>query len=170
MKTKVNEKRQQGYMDRRKGVEPKDSSPEYLTGYYEFRVGFLAGSFDILHPGYIAMFQDAKTICDWLVVGLHSCKNLEDPNKIPPILSVEERVDKLFALRYVDHVIIYNSEAELLQLLKDIKPDIRILGTDYKNKSYTGMELDIPIYFHKRDHDWSTTKFKKLIAEQFKDK
>jgi glycerol-3-phosphate cytidylyltransferase len=128
-------------------------------------VGFLAGSFDVLHPGYIIMFEDAKNVCDKLIVGLHSCEELKDPKKIPPVLSVEDRKRKLEAIRYVDEVIIYNSENELYKLLKDLKPDIRILGTDYKEKWFTGKDLkDIKVYFHDRNHDWSTTKFKRLIS------
>tara|TARA_Y100000592_G_C5322668_1_gene245544 strand:- start:247 stop:657 length:411 start_codon:yes stop_codon:yes gene_type:complete len=129
------------------------------------KTGFLAGNFDVIHPGYILMFQDCKEVCDHLIVGLHIDPSIERPEKMSPILSVEERTSILLELRSVDEVVTYNTEAELVQLLEELKPDVRVLGTDYKDRSFTGDHLNIPIHYHERNHEWSTTRFKKEIAK-----
>ena len=132
------------------------------------KVGFLAGNFDVIHPGYIRMFRDAKSVCDKLIVGLHTDPTIERPHKLKPILSTYERTETLLELRSVDDVVCYDTEADLVNLLKDLKPDVRILGTDYKGTRFTGDELGIDIYYHSRDPFWSTTRFKKLIAESLR--
>ena len=115
------------------------------------------------------MFQDCKEVCDHLIVGLHIDPSIERPEKMPPILSVEERTSILLELRSVDEVVTYNTEAELVQLLEELKPDVRVLGTDYKDRSFTGDHLNIPIHYHERNHEWSTTRFKKEIAKSISD-
>ena len=70
---------------------------------------------------------------------------------------------QLEAIRYIDEIVVYNTEEELLEWLKILKPDVRILGSDYKDKDFTGMELDIEIYYHDRSHDWSTTNLRNKI-------
>ena len=125
--------------------------------------GFVASSFDLMHPGYILMFQDAKTVCDYLICGLHDDPTVDRPTKNKPILTLEERKIVLSAIKYVDEIVVYNTEVELYDLLKGIKPDVRILGTDYVGKSFTGDDLDIPIHWHDRFHNWSTTSLKRRI-------
>lgn len=122
--------------------------------------GFIAGAFDIIHPGYVQMFREAKHHCDFLVVGLH--EDPESNGKLRPILSVDDRMNILQSIRYVDRVIPYRGESGLLELLEYEKPNIRFLGDDYKNKTYTGQDL-APIHFLDRSHNWSTTKLKHLI-------
>lgn len=126
--------------------------------------GVIAGNFDIIHPGYIKMFKEAKENCDWLVVLLHRDPSIERPKKLKPILSVEERREMLMELKSVDGVISYTYEIELLELLKVGEFNVRFLGDDYINKPFTGDELKIPIHYFNRNHGWSTTKFKKKIA------
>ena len=129
--------------------------------------GIIAGNFDVIHPGYVRFFKDAKhKACDWLIVALHVDPTIERPHKAKPILSAEERTEVLLSIKYVDEVVYYNTEAELLNLLQNIRPNVRILGSDYKDKPYTGDSLGIPVYYHVRDHDWSTTRFKNEITEQ----
>jgi len=128
------------------------------------KIGFLAGNFDVIHPGYIKMFKDCKLICDWLIVALHSDPSIERPEKTKPILSTLERTEILLELQSVDQVIPYTTESSLLELLEKVKPHIRILGSDYKDRGFTGDGLGIPIHYHERSHAWSTTKFKKEIA------
>ncbi len=127
------------------------------------KVGFVAGSFDVIHPGYISMFRDAKSHCDKLVVALQENSALERPSKIPPILSIKERRDILESIVYVDEVVEYQFEKDLYDLLKDIKPDVRFLGDDYGDKGFTGDDLNIEVCHISRDHGWSTTKFKNMI-------
>lgn len=129
--------------------------------------GLIAGNFDVIHPGYIRYFKDAKENCDYLIVALHVDPTIERPQKYKPILNKEERTEILLAIKFIDEVVYYNTESELLELIGKIKPQIRILGSDYKDKKFTGDNLDIPVYFHKRDHKWSTTRFKDLIRKSF---
>jgi len=125
--------------------------------------GFIAGSFDIIHPGYITMFKEAKEYCDYLIVGLQVDPTIERPEKIKPILDYQDRFNILSSIKYINQIYSYTLEEDLFNLLKIIKPDIRFLGDDYKNKNITGKELNIPIYYIDRSHGWSTTKFKELI-------
>tara|TARA_A100001515_G_C4484991_1_gene181330 strand:- start:136 stop:552 length:417 start_codon:yes stop_codon:yes gene_type:complete len=132
------------------------------------KFGFIAGNFDVIHPGYVKMFKDAKNVCDWLIVALHDDPSLERKEKLKPVLSVGERTEILKTLEPIDEVIPYQTESDLYELLQRVSPDIRILGDDYVDKDYTGKDLDIPVYFHKRCRKWSATLFKKKIAESFK--
>ena len=131
------------------------------------RIGVIAGNFDVIHPGYIYMFDECKQNCDHLVVFLHSDPTIERPEKLKPILSVEERRKILFALD-IPTVISYDTEKELYHMLKDGDFDVRFLGDDYIGKSFTGDDLNIPIHYLNRDHGWSTTKYKQLIANSLK--
>jgi glycerol-3-phosphate cytidylyltransferase len=126
--------------------------------------GVLAGNFDVMHPGYIKMFKECKTKCSHLTVLLHTDPTIERPEKLKPILSVEERKEMLLELRSVDEVTTYTLEAELYDLLKEGDYSIRFLGSDYVDKTFTGDNLNSSIYYISRDHGWSTTKFKKEIA------
>lgn len=127
--------------------------------------GVIAGNFDVIHPGYIEMFKECRINCGHFVVLLHDDPSLERPEKLKPILSVEERYEMLSAIRYIDEIKVYRTEKELHELLVNEKPDVRFLGDDYKDKSFTGDDLDIRIHYLDRSHGWSTTKYKKLIAE-----
>ena len=129
------------------------------------RKGIIAGNFDVMHPGYIKMFRECKSYCDKFIVFLHTDPSIERPHKLKPILSLEERIEMLESIKYIDEVAFYTYEAELLKLLDAYQPDIRFLGDDYKGKTYTGFELNIPIHYLDRSHGWSTTKFKHMIAE-----
>lgn len=131
----------------------------------KYKKGIIAGNFDVIHPGYIKMFKECKSYCKDFIILLHSDPSIERPHKIKPILSVEERTEVLSSIKYIDGVRTYTFEDELVQLIKELEPDIRFLGDDYRGKTYTGFELDIPVHYLNRDHGWSTTKFKKLIAD-----
>lgn len=139
-------------------------------------IGIIAGNFDIIHPGYIAMFTEMKHHCDHLIVMLQTDPTIERPEKCKPILSVEDRIDILNSLRQVDEVHTYTLESELYEYLKRFTVAhndeslqanyVRFLGDDYIGRSFTGDDLDIPIHYINRDHGWSTTKFKKQIADE----
>tara|TARA_R100000734_G_C3264410_1_gene62133 strand:- start:33 stop:449 length:417 start_codon:yes stop_codon:yes gene_type:complete len=129
--------------------------------------GIIAGNFDVIHPGYIEMFKEMKKYCTVLIVLLHTDPSIERPHKLKPILSSDERREILLSLKYVDDVIRYTYEEQLYDLLKIGEFNIRFLGDDYRNKPFTGDDLKIPIHYLNRDHGWSTTKFKKLIAESY---
>ena len=127
--------------------------------------GVIAGNFDIIHPGYIQMFKGAKDICTELIIFLHTDPSIERPEKHKPILSIEERTETLKAIKYIDKVFTYTYESELYDLLKENSPHVRILGSDYINKSFTGDDLKNTVYFMSRESGWSTTKFKNLIKQ-----
>ena len=129
-----------------------------------FKKGVICGNFDVIHPGYIAMFKEMSENCDWLTVLLHTDPSVERPHKLKPILSDDERKELLLSIKYIDDVIRYTYEEQLLDLLTVGEFDIRFLGDDYIGKPVTGDNLKIPIHYLNRDHGWSTTKFKKLIA------
>jgi glycerol-3-phosphate cytidylyltransferase len=132
------------------------------------RIGVIAGNFDVIHPGYIHMFNECKKYCNYLIVLLHEDPTNERPEKLKPILSVEERLLILYSLKQVNLVMTYKTEAELYDILDEMNPDVRFLGDDYIGKPFTGNDLDIPIHYLNRDHGWSTTKYKQLIANSLK--
>ena len=130
-----------------------------------YKTGIIAGNFDVIHPGYIKMFKECKSYCKQFIVLLHTDPSIERPEKLKPILTKEERTEVLTSIKFIDAIAYYTYEKELVDLIKRLSPDIRFLGDDYRGKTYTGFELDIPVHYLNRDHGWSTTKFKKLIAD-----
>ena len=128
-------------------------------------IGVIAGNFDVIHPGYVYMFDECKKHCDILLLLLHDDPSIERPEKIKPILDLNERNMILSSLKQIDRIITYQIESDLYDILKAEQIDIRFLGDDYKNKAFTGDDLGIPIHYLDRSHGWSTTKFKKMIAE-----
>ena len=130
------------------------------------KIGFTCSCFDLLHTGHILMLKDSKQQCDKLIVGLQTDPSIDRPlTKNKPIQSLRERKIQLEAVRYVDDIFVYETESDLIDLLKLIKPDVRILGSDYKDESFTGDELNIPIYYHKRDHDYSSSDLRQKIID-----
>lgn len=132
-----------------------------------YEIGVVAGNFDVIHPGYVKLFKTIAKKCNTPFILLHEDPTIERPDKCKPILSVEERkemIESLFDYQMV-FFLTYNTEDELHFLLKSLNPDVRFLGDDYADKSFTGDDLHIPIYWVDRNHGWSTTKFKKAIAD-----
>ena len=130
-----------------------------------YNMGVIAGNFDVIHPGYIKMFKECKTYCKQLIVLLHIDPSIERPEKLKPILTKQERTEILTSIKFINGIAYYTYEKELVDLIYRLNPDIRFLGDDYRGKTYTGFELDVPVHYLNRDHGWSTTKFKKLIAD-----
>jgi glycerol-3-phosphate cytidylyltransferase len=135
---------------------------------FQWNRGLICGSFDVIHPGYIHLFKDAKSVCKKLVIALQSDPTVDRPEKIKPSQTIEDRELILRSIKYIDDVVHYTTESELYNLLKTDIYDVRILGTDYMNKDYTGKDLNKPEYFHSRNHGYSTTQFKKNIKENMK--
>ena len=138
---------------------------EIKRKYKGKRIGFCCSAFDILHCGHILMLEDCKKQADILVVGLHTNPNLDRDNKNVPIQTYEEREIQIKGCKYVDEVIMYATEDDLMNILVTLNPDVRILGTDWMNKPYTGHQLSIPIYWHQRKHNWSTTYLRERIYQ-----
>ena len=129
-------------------------------------VGFTAGNFDLLHPGYIYTFEEAKRHCEKFIIFLHRDPSLHRKSKYKPVIPPWDRYKALMSIKYIDDVYMYNDEDELLKLIKFFKPDVRILGEDYIVRSFTGDDLVIDIIYTSRSHGWSTTKLKDLITKQ----
>ena len=130
------------------------------------KIGFTCSCFDLLHAGHILMLKDSKEQCDYLIVGLQTDPTIDRPEKNKPIQSFEERKIQLEAVKYIDEIIVYETENDLYKIIYDLNPDIRILGTDYVNKYFTGIDLHIPLYFHKRNHNYSTSGLREKIKEK----
>ena len=129
--------------------------------------GFTCSCFDLLHAGHILMLKDSKEQCDYLIVGLQTDPTLDRPEKNQPIQSFEERKIQLEAVKYVDEIFTYETEEDLYKKLLEISPDVRILGSDYIDKPFTGDDLDIPIYFHDRKHNYSSTNLRGSIVSEY---
>ncbi len=131
--------------------------------------GIIAGAFDAVHPGYIKMFKMAKQVCSHLSIALHEDPSIER-KKLKPILSVEDRIEILSSIKYIDDILVYKTENDLIQILKNNKFNIRFLGEDYKTNKITAPELTDEIYFIDRSHGWSTTEYKNKIYLSMKEK
>ena len=132
------------------------------------KVGFTAGAFDLCHAGHMLMFEEAKTQCDYFIVGLQSDPTIDRPEaKNKPIMSLKEQMIILKGIKYIDEIVEYDTEADLLKLLTEntLGIDVRILGVEYKDKPYTGRELPLPVYFNSRDHGYSTTELRHRVYE-----
>jgi len=132
----------------------------------KYKLGFTAGNFDLLHPGYIYTFEEAKRHCEKFIIFLHRDPSLHRKSKYKPVIPPWDRYKALMSIKYIDDVYMYNDEDELLKLIKHFKPDVRILGEDYIGQSFTGDDLPIDIIYTSRSHNWSTTKLKDLITKQ----
>lgn len=129
------------------------------------KIGFTASSFDLLHPGHISMLAEARSRCDFLVVGLLSDPTISRPDiKHKPIQSTFERFVQIQAIEYIDVLIPFDTEEDLVQMIKMIQPDIRFCGSEYKGTKHTGYDIPgIYTYYNRRDHDYSTTELRKRI-------
>lgn len=127
-------------------------------------VGFTAGNFDTMHPGYIYTFEEAKRHCDKFIIFLQKDPSATRFTKYKPIVPYYERYKTLMAIRYIDEIYMYQTEDELYDLIKYFNPDIRILGEDYIDKPFTGDSLPPTVIYTTRSHEWSTTKTKNRIA------
>lgn len=125
-------------------------------------VGFTASCFDLLHAGHILMLKEAKSVCDRLIVGLQTDPSIDRPEKRRPVQSLVERQIQLQAVKYVDEIVVYETENDLLNLLRTLKIDVRIVGEDYIGQDFTGKDYcknyDIPVYYNSRNHLYSTTE------------
>ena len=118
----------------------------------------------MMHAGHMRLLKDAKSACDRLIVGVQRDPTIDRPDtKNAPVQTYEERIEMVIGCKYVDDVVLYDTEEDLYNLLQDLNPDIRVLGTDYIDKPYTGDDLQIEIYYHKRDHSWSSTDLRNRV-------
>lgn len=125
--------------------------------------GFTCGSFDLTHAGHYLMFEECRSQCDWLIVGLQTNPHLDRPEKHVPIQSLKERIFQVGACKWVDKIVVYDTEQDLIEVLRTERPDIRFLGADWKEKHFTGDDLNIKIIFNSRDHNYSSSNLIKRI-------
>lgn len=138
------------------------------------KIGITFSSFDLLHAGHIKMLEEAKNVCDYLIVCLQMDPSVDRPHKNKPTQSVVERYIQLKAVRAVDEIVPYNTEEDVEDILRSFIVDIRIIGDDYKDKDFTGKkyceEKGIEIYYNKRDHRFSSSALRQSIYEAEKNK
>ena len=130
------------------------------------KIGFNCSSFDMFHAGHVTMLKMEKTLCDYLIVGLQVDPTVDRPGiKNKPVQSVYERYVQLQACKYVDEIVVYATEKDLVDILLSYPINVRIIGEEYKDKHFTGRELDVEIYFNSRKHSFSTTSLRQRVQE-----
>jgi glycerol-3-phosphate cytidylyltransferase len=134
------------------------------------KTGFTCSTFDLFHAGHIMMLKEARTQCDYLIVGLQTDPTIDRPlEKNKPVQSVFERYEQLKACKYVDEILVYATEKDLVDILLSYPIDVRILGNEYEHKSFTGrqecVDRGIQFYFNKRDHSFSTTELRQRVVD-----
>jgi len=134
------------------------------------KIGITFSTFDLLHAGHIAMLAEAKNHCDYLIAGLQTDPTIDRPDsKNPPVQSIVERQIQLSATRFVDEIVVYQTEKDLEDILLTLPIDVRILGVEYEDKDFTGskicIERGIELVFNKRDHSFSSSSLRKRVAE-----
>jgi len=132
------------------------------------RIGITFSTFDMLHAGHVAMLAEAKNHCDYLIAGLQTDPTIDRPGtKNYPIQSIVERQIQLSACRYVDEVVVYQTERDLRDLLLILPVDVRVLGVEYEGKPFSGDEecyqRGIEIVFNQRDHSFSSSSLRKRV-------
>ena len=134
------------------------------------KVGITFSTFDLLHAGHVAMLREAKGQCDYLIVGLQSDPTIDRPDtKNKPIQTMFERYLQIKSVEYVDEVVPYQTEQDVIDILQTLPIDVRILGKEYKEKDFTGKDVcnqrGIELYFNTRDHRFSTTDLRKRVTD-----
>ena len=134
------------------------------------RIGFTCSTFDLLHAGHVTMLREAKDQCDYLIVGLQTDPSVDRPEKNAPVQTVVERNTQLNGIKYVDEIIPYNSEKDLEDILTMYTIHVRILGEEYKDKTFTGRatcaKRGIELYFNKRDHRFSSSDLRERVTQR----
>ena len=133
------------------------------------KTGITFSTFDLFHAGHVKMLEEANSQCDYLIVGLQLDPSIDRPNKNKPTQSVIERYVQLRGCKYVDEIIPYITEEDLVDVLSSFKIDLRIIGEEYKDKEFTGKEYckkkGIKIFYNKREHRFSSTALRKKVSE-----
>jgi glycerol-3-phosphate cytidylyltransferase len=132
--------------------------------------GFTCSTFDLFHAGHLMMLKEARAQCDYLIVGLQTDPTIDRPaEKNKPIQSVFERYEQLKACKYINEILVYATEKDLVDILLSYPIDVRILGNEYEHKSFTGrqecIDRGIQFYFNKRDHSFSTTELRQRVVD-----
>ena len=129
------------------------------------KIGFTCGAFDLLHAGHVVMLKEARENCDHLIVGLQTDPTIDRQEKNTPVQSVYERFTQLSAIKYVDEVIPYDTERSLIDLLESTPINVRFIGEDYIDKSFTGDDLPIKVYYTNRKHSFSSSGLRQRVSQ-----
>lgn len=129
------------------------------------KIGFTCSCFDLFHAGHVIMLKEAKTQCDYLIVGLQTDPTVDREWKNKPIQSTFERFVQLQACKYVDEIVPYTTEKELQDILTSYPIDVRIIGEEYRDKQFTGYNLPMQVYFNSRQHSFSTTELRQRVLD-----
>lgn len=130
------------------------------------RVGFTCSTFDLFHAGHIMMLKEAKTQCEFLIVGLQTDPTIDRPEtKNKPVQSIFERFVQLQACKYVDEIVVYATEKDLRDILLSYPIDVRILGEEYEGREFTGHDIPMDFYFNQRKHSFSTSELRQRVIE-----
>ncbi len=133
-------------------------------------VGITFSTFDLLHAGHVLMLREARAQCDYLIVGLQVDPSVDRNSKNSPVQTLVERYTQLKAISYVDEIIPYQREEEVIDILTMYDIDVRILGVEYRQKNFTGKDAcqkrNIKLYFNKRDHRFSTSDLRQRVIEE----
>jgi glycerol-3-phosphate cytidylyltransferase len=133
------------------------------------KIGITFGAFDLFHAGHILMLQEAKTQCDHLIVCVQTDPSLDRGDKNKPVQSIVERQIQVTACRYVDEIIVYDTESDVVEILNSVDWDVRILGDEYRDKPFTGWEESIDkCYFNRRPHTFSSSELRLRVIEKTK--
>ena len=134
------------------------------------RVGFTCSTFDLLHSGHVMMLREAKTVCDYLIVGLQTDPTIDRKEKNKPVQTLLERYIQLNAIEYVDEIVPYQTEQDLEDILNMFPINVRILGEEYKNGKFTGRatcaKRGIELYYNKRDHRFSSSDLRERVSNE----
>lgn len=128
-------------------------------------IGFTCGTFDLLHAGHSLMLKECREYCDHLIVGLQKDPSVDRDDKNAPVQALEERRIMLSSIKWVDTIHVYKTEVDLYNMLSVLRPDVRILGSDWEGKKYTGCDLPIKCIFNTRDHSFSSSSLRKRVFE-----
>lgn len=131
------------------------------------RTGITFSTFDLLHAGHVQMLREAKSVCDYLIVGLQTDPTIDRPEKNKPVQTLVERYIQLKGISYIDEIIPYETEQDVLDILELYIPDVKIMGDDYREKDFTGKELcrklGIEVYYNNRKHRFSTSGLRSRV-------
>ena len=129
--------------------------------------GITFGAFDLFHAGHVLMLEEGKTVCDYLIVCIQSDPSLDREEKNKPVQSIIEREIQVSGCRYVDEVIIYDTEVDLLNIIDEVDWDVRILGEEYKDKDFTGRDQTLErCHFNKRPHTFSSSELRERVSKE----
>lgn len=128
--------------------------------------GIVLSAFDLLHSGHVAMLEEARGQCDYLIAGLHTDPTIDRPKKNKPVQTSFERFIQLKGCKFVDEVIPYDTEEDVINLLQIVQPDVRFIGEEYRGKFYTGNELPIKMIYTSRRHNFSTSNLRKRVCQR----